>query len=1313
MSTPDPHILASPVYAALRRRRTRLMLLGVLGAVWGTAPSYGLAQALADADGPGARTGAPPAPVPSSSVPAASVPAAPTQAAQTGSKLEALRTVLFSRLLSEARNWQSKHQFDRALSSINSALDMEPRNPEALLLLGTIQKASGDLAGAQTTLQRMQNSGLPPSQVNALRAVLEARPIDSEQLAHARALAAEGKTLQASLAYKALFNGAPPPELALEYYGALGSTILGYQEAVTNLQLWQQSHPLDYDAQLLYYRVLTYREPSRAAGLDGLRRLATADITSSVRRQAYAAWRQTLLWEPIRGSSIPLYQEWLTQHPDDTDIADRRQRATQEQKRIDGDDARINGFSQLSAGRVDEAERNFRQALSYNASDASALGGMGLVAQRRHEWHLAQDSFRQAMAADPSTANHWQTALSSIHASMMGSNPLPAQIIHAIETHNYDVARREIAQLGGQPGQQTNALLFRAELELREDHRTEAEEAYRAALMRSPRNAGAMTALVTLLLQDGRVDEAEAALRQSGELRPDLLARIQGARDLRQASLAATSAEKIALLKDAVDATPDDPWVRLKLAQALAADNRPAEGQAVMDTMLKQPRVPREGLAAAIIYADGQNDFVRAQALLSRLPAAELSPDMRQIMERAQLKREVSAAQHDGASAVDGLRALARRPDPSGQQALLVADALLGHGEAQVAYDTLRQGESQAGALTLAQRLNYAGLYLRILGTPGSPALQHEVQNSLRNTLNSFDTMAASQPPTPQERGTRQKIGDGFLAITADGMTQQGRPEAAVAMLKPIVSAHPDAMEARLALARAYEAQDMPDRALAEDVALLRDRPNDTDILAAAIHDATMAGDTATAGDLTRRLVALAPRSRQTWNVMADNAQANGDMRGQLAAMQQVRAIDCANKDTGNCAPQDVNAADYRWPQMDGDYDYRQAILLPDTYHFLPNDTQAQATTRSVVYLRDSISPQVDANAFFRVRTGSAGLGRLNEFGLPITGNLPFNSWNNRLSFSITPTFLFAGNPLARSNSNHQFGQCATQAGGVCAGTGHHADAQGVGLDLAYTRDWFSVDVGSTPLGFPIENVLGGIAFAPHLTRDLVLRINGGREMVTNSELSYAGARDPVTGRTWGGVTRDFGGAMLDWGQDGWNLYAGGSFAYLDGTHVAGNTEVSAQAGGNAVVWNDHHRQQLSTGLGFSYLSYRHNSDLFTWGNGGYFSPQAYYAIMVPVEWSGHQDKWTWLLRGEGGFQHYRAGAATYFLPDDGLHAYAGTPGTQGRQSASGVAGNVRGRVVYQITPRVRLSLQLGYSRAGNWSEFMGFLMAHYTFDGP
>ncbi|MCJ8355514.1 tetratricopeptide repeat protein, partial [Novacetimonas hansenii] len=176
-------------------------------------------------------------------------------------------------------------------------------------------------------------------------------------------------------------DGDPPPDLALEYYRVLGATILGYQEARTKLGDYVARNPEDMDARLEYDRILTYRIASRAEGLADLKRMARDADSTHIRHRALASWREALPWEPVTGSSIPLYQEWLASHPDDVEIRKLMQKAQLTQASIDAATARMAGYKLLSEKKYAEAASQFQQALTLSPNDPDSLGGLGIAAQ--------------------------------------------------------------------------------------------------------------------------------------------------------------------------------------------------------------------------------------------------------------------------------------------------------------------------------------------------------------------------------------------------------------------------------------------------------------------------------------------------------------------------------------------------------------------------------------------------------------------------------------------------------------------------------------------------------------------------------------------------------------------------------------------------------------------------------------------------------------------------------------------------------------------------------------------------------------------
>ena len=364
---------------------------------------------------------------------------------------------------------------------------------------------------------------------------------------------------------------------------------------------------------------------------------------------------------------------------------------------------------------------------------------------------------------------------------------------------------------------------------------------------------------------------------------------------------------------------------------------------------------------------------------------------------------------------------------------------------------------------------------------------------------------------------------------------------------------------------------------------------------------------------------------------------------------------------------------------------------------------------------RRDLAPNITLGPAFRSRTGTNGLDQLSEVSLP-TELIARPFGRGALTASVTPTFLSAGKVPLDLNSQARFGT------GVF--TGHRAPsgqtAQGVGLSLGYQLDWLRADVGTSPLGFVEQNILGGVELAPHLSDNVVLRVTGERRSVTDSVLSYAGTKDPGTGISWGGVTRLRGHGQLELSLGAANLYIGGGYSVLDGTRVVSNQAYAAGAGGSSPIWRDQ-TDELRLGMDVVYFGYSKNLDFFTLGQGGYFSPQSYFATLLPLTYTSKHDNLTWSIGGALGYQVYNEDASAVFPNNpelqNALVALAATsavpvltyyPGA----NASGVVGNVHGSIEYHFNNVFSLGGQASYQHAGNWSEAIGRVFARYIFDG-
>lgn len=398
-----------------------------------------------------------------------------------------------------------------------------------------------------------------------------------------------------------------------------------------------------------------------------------------------------------------------------------------------------------------------------------------------------------------------------------------------------------------------------------------------------------------------------------------------------------------------------------------------------------------------------------------------------------------------------------------------------------------------------------------------------------------------------------------------------------------------------------------------------------------------------------------------------------------------------------------------------------------------PADPLTRDIDQNIASLREEVAPKVQAGVGIRFRTGTPGLDRLTEEFTPLEAT--YSPGIGQLKLQVTPTFLQAGNVSRGTSANgsltggnlNRFGTLPLYANSVNTPSPGNQSASGVGLDVTYGWKWVSVDLGSTPFGFREQSAIGGVELAPQIANNLVLRITGERRAVTDSVLSYAGTQDPRTGLDMGGVTRNRGHIQLEYSvPNGLNLYAGGGYGYLQGTNVQDNTEGEAGVGGSYPVYTGTD-DQLRVGLDLVYFGYQRNLDFFTLGGGGYFSPQSYFAALVPVTYRQTVDNFTWSIGASLGFQSYHANSSPIFPGNPGglqtqletlaanINSFNPNTPIQTRyagQTDFDFAGGLQAEAEYKITPSFAVGGRAGVQHTGNFTEGGGLVYARYTFGG-
>ncbi len=288
-------------------------------------------------------------------------------------------------------------------------------------------------------------------------------------------------------------------------------------------------------------------------------------------------------------------------------------------------------------------------------------------------------------------------------------------------------------------------------------------------------------------------------------------------------------------------------------------------------------------------------------------------------------------------------------------------------------------------------------------------------------------------------------------------------------------------------------------------------------------------------------------------------------------------------------------------------------------------------------------------------------------------------------------------------------------------------DATGAGVSVGYQRGGLRADVGTSPLGFSENQVVGGVAYEGRIGEGFTWTGEASRRAVTDSVLAFSGVQDDRTGQRWGGVTATGAkiGGTLDNGLIGG--YANLSWHRLQGENVANNerSEVGLGVYVHAVETSN---QSLTAGLNVTALQYQRNLSGFTYGQGGYFSPQRYLDVGFPVHWNGRNERarLAWQVDGSVGVQHFEEKASDYFPTDAALQQAAYDAASMAAllgltseyvapvysgQTKTGVSYNLSAAAEWQLSSQLFLGGRMELNNARDYRQFGTSLYLRFLLD--
>ena len=679
--------------------------------------------------------------------------------------------------------------------------------------------------------------------------------------------------------------------------------------------------------------------------------------------------------------------------------------------------------------------------------------------------------------------------------------------------------------------------------------------------------------------------------------------------------------EAASLYSSALKQQPDSVFARLGLAQVAEAQGRLVEAQDGYQRLLSRDPGNASAIRGLLRLYQAQSPeralaFIDTLSISQRSSFTELRNSL--LLARYQLLAEQASARGDQPSAITALKQ-ARSFAPT---------------DPWLAY-RLASSLQQQQALTEADAV-FNDLLTR---QPNNPIARYAHALFLSGTARDVQAIASLNHISERDwdndmRALATRLERRELMSRIDKLRDSGRESVAVELMQERLSKNGDSVDDLLLLAdwaaiRGEPAVGAPyvDRALHIDPAHPEARLMRIELLLAM-------GRTADARESLRTASpALAEDNGNANRRLANSWAAVGERQKARQILQQAEARlerpdPLLRRDTARLVA-DVD------PTAAMAY-YRQALIDAELLGTSASDAELTQATRE---------NDKDDWLVRSLRRDTAALHQQQDTTLTLQHD---HGWRNDdgtpgISELLTDTtLLHLETPAAGGRSFVRAERLALDAGkleddapfGACRAVSGCADQSQRGTATLLAGGWRSerleADLGLTE-GFEINNLYGGVTGRGDLN-PVSWSLSTSRRPMSNSLLSYGGARDPVTGTLWGAVTANGTSLGLSWDEGGAHgLWSSLGYHWLLGDNVASNSRFTAMTGYYYKLV-DRTDERVRTGLTLIHFGYDKDLSGHTLGHGGYWSPQNYNSISVPVSYGWRNEDWSVLLESSVGW---------------------------------------------------------------------------------
>lgn len=1081
------------------------------------------------------------------------------------------------------------------------------------------------------------------------------------------------------------------------------------------LSALHRSHPNLQEYAFPLAKLKTYREHSRREGINMLTSLSENPKYSS---EAFAAWRQALLWLNTSHLDRQLYTTFLDRSPDDAEVrskmvslpaappteaeislaAEQAQRAERKQKRDQARAARgraqaahgrqiTEGYELLNQQLPDSAIQQFQTLLGKNANDAEALKGLGIAHMRLQNFTEAKRYLSLAIEADPERNADLYNELSEVNF----------WALHHDASWAYKQGETEKALDLAQQAEQLrpshpDTLLLLARLSAGRNDNETSRIYYQQVLNFQPQNTEAQEGLAGALAGLGLMDEAGRTIHKYNLRDDEYLSyrnMVEAAALRAEATEANNNDAAIRLLTRAQRLQQQDPWIRLDLAKRYRVAGRPEVAISLLDQLISMyPDYPDAYHAKALYHA-------QFNELFEGLVALESIPDAYRNQRQASLYRDVyrqlwikqKKLEADQLIAIGDFAAVSEiiesmkvieQADPSAM--LIRAELLADIGKSVEAISIVNQVKHLSTPDDVAFKTQLATVLLK--------ARERESLEVILNQLQAQEpSMSFSQ------RDDVQKLKLGMSLQKADDLRKRGRYEEALATLEPMQQRFGKDLGLKLSRATIYKESQQHELAQNLYREILIADPN---------YRAAYAGSAGTYMDQARYPAARKIIDKGLSTVL--EAPELLALRGKLKLL--AGDYNGAAQDLQQSLFDDYDNRTYNLPGGSGG-GAGEPLALPGSWQSEARKDLRRLNNRKL------------SNTFyglgFRNRDGDGGLNKLTEISLPLLFK-NYRDYENSSGLGVKPVLLDSGTLRPENGDANRFGALILaresddpRERDPVINQSFDFQESGVGLNGYIKGQNYMLDLGVTPVGFKINTILGGLHwFNKGYQSKFGARIT--RRAVKDSILSYAGARDPDTQQEWGAVAKSGLDLDFNYGLNNFGLYGNIGAHIYDGQAVADNESASAKAGAYFTIL-DSGRSRLTTGINARYATFDKNLNFFTLGHGGYFSPQDYVNVSVPIDYQFSSGQMSYRIGADIGQQDFSTEAIDVFPIDSPLQdrleeiqttVNSAVKTTYDASSVNETVFNLHAELEYAITDQLAFGGWANATSVDDFEEFKG-----------